>query len=323
MKLSKHVTTIALLTIASGLAPVGPASAQSQEVRVGILMMAALTNPWVAEEEGIFDQHGLDVELIEFRAGAEAVAATQAGDVDIILAIPGTAMTAIERGFDLVAIIQNETAKAETPDTASMQVLVDSDITSLADLTGKTVAMSSLFSQNSVAAMKLISDAGVDLETVQFVEIPLPSQIDVLRAGQVDVAVVVDPYTTQLQTMGLGRILAWTNVETIPEQPLGVWYARRSFVEANPELVENFAAAIKDSIDYMNADVERARAKVAEFTGLDPALVADMPLINWTYDVKLDRWQSVIEMMAAMDLISPDHDVMEYFTDQILSYVVE
>ena len=92
------------------------ASAQDTKLsplKVGVLKMAALTNPWTAKERGMFSKQGLDVTLIEFRTGNEAVAAHRGGSVDIILSIPGTAMTAVERGFDLLAISQNEVAKAK------------------------------------------------------------------------------------------------------------------------------------------------------------------------------------------------------------------
>src|SRR6476646_326100 len=86
-------------------------------LKIGILKMAALTNSWVAKQRGIFERNGLDVTLVEFRSGNEAISAHRGGSVDIVLSIPGTAMTAAERGFDLVAIAQNEIAEAKGPDT--------------------------------------------------------------------------------------------------------------------------------------------------------------------------------------------------------------
>ena len=106
-----------------------PATAQQAPapfpLRVGVLKMAALTNPWVARERGIFARNGLDVTLVEFRSGNEAISAHRSGAIDIVLSIPGTAMTAVERGFDLVAVAQNEIAQKGHPDTGSIQVLKD------------------------------------------------------------------------------------------------------------------------------------------------------------------------------------------------------
>ena len=83
-----------------------PAVAQGQApvVKVGTLKMGSLTNVWVAKQAGFFERNGLNVELVEFRNGNEAIAAHQGGSVDILLTIPGTSMAARERGFDLVLL---------------------------------------------------------------------------------------------------------------------------------------------------------------------------------------------------------------------------
>lgn len=310
------------LSVAFGVTLAAEVSAQTPSVNVGILKMAALTNPWVAQREGIFKKNGIEVKLTEFRTGNEAISALQGGSVDIVLAIPGTAMTAIERGFDLVAIGQNEVARAQGPDSGSLQVLKDSPIKSLADLTGKKVAVSGLHSQNTVGVQKVIKDAGVDLKTVQFLELPFPAQVDALRTKQVDAVATVDPYTTQLQAMGLGRVISWNYVESLPEQPLGAWFAKNAYVKRNPAVIDGFARSIRESIDYMNADPERARAAVVGFTGLDPALVKDMPLIKWDYQIKMDRWQKVIDMMKAAGSLQKDHKADAFISERLKPYVV-
>jgi NitT/TauT family transport system substrate-binding protein len=302
------------------------ASAQQEPLaplKIGVLKMAALTNPWTAKERGIFRKHGLDVTLVEFRTGNEAIAAHRGGSVDIILSIPGTAMTAVERGFDLLAISQNEVAKEKGPDSGSVQVLKDSPYRTLADLAGKKIAVSSLHSQKTVAMQMLFRRAGVDLGTLQLVEIPFPSQVDVLKSKQVDAVNTVDPYTTQLIASGMGRVVAWDYADSIPEQPLGAWFAKSTFVKSNPGVVDRFNAAIKESIDYMMADPQRARAEVVEYTGLPPLLVKDMPIIGWDYKVRADKWQAVIDMMVESGELRSNHKADEYFAEQIRPYVVK
>lgn len=316
----KHWTS--KLIVASLATALMAGSAQAQDaVRVGILKMAALTNPWVAQKEGMFKANGLDVSLVEFRAGSEAASALQGGSVDIILMIPGTAMTANERGFDMVSIFQNEVAKEKGPDSGSIQVRKDSNINSLKDLAGKRVAVSQLHSQNTVGAQMLIKNAGVDLSTVQFLELPLPTQFDALKNNRVDAVVTVDPYTTQLQVSGLGKVLSWNYVESIPSQPLGAWFVKRAYLAKNGDLVARFNKSIKESIDYMNADHDRARAKVAEFTGLNADLVKDMPLITWDYNVRPDRWQKVIDLMTVTGELQKPHKVDDYFSGPMKPYV--
>jgi NitT/TauT family transport system substrate-binding protein len=322
--MSRFVKFVAA-TAALLAAALAPAAAQEKltPVKVGVLKMAALTNPWTAKERGMFKKYGLDVTLVEFRTGNEAIAAHRGGSVDIILSIPGTAMTAVERGFDLVAISQNEVAKAKGPDSGSVQVLKDSPYQKLADLAGKKIAVSGLHSQKTVAMQTLFKRAGVDISKLQLVEIPFPSQVDALRSKQVDAINTVDPYTTQLIASGLGRVVAWDYADSIPEQPLGAWFAKSTYVKANPATIDNFNKAIKESIDFMMADPQRARAEVVAYTGLPADLVKDMPLIGWDYKVKADRWQAVVDMMVENGELKSKHKADEYFAEQIKPYVTK
>ena len=127
-----RLATIAATALLLALAGAGQPWAQQKQLvplKVGTLKQAALTDVWVAKQAGLFEKNGLDVGLTEFRSGNEAIAAQRGGHVDIVLSIPGTAMTANERGFDLVLLAQNETAKKEGPDAGSLVVLNDSGST--------------------------------------------------------------------------------------------------------------------------------------------------------------------------------------------------
>src|SRR5215218_8725793 len=83
------------------------AQEKTKQLKVGVLKIAGLANAYAAKRERIFEKNGLDVTLVEFRSGADAITAQQSGAIDIALAIPGTAMTANERGFDFLAVVQN------------------------------------------------------------------------------------------------------------------------------------------------------------------------------------------------------------------------
>jgi NitT/TauT family transport system substrate-binding protein len=315
---------LALLLTTTALLATSAAHADEKLVpmKVGIMKMAALTDPWVAQQRGIFAKNGLDVTLVEFNTGSDAVAAGQGGSVDVVLAIPGTAMTAIERGFDLVAIFQNEIAQSQSPDTGSVQVLADSPIHTLADLAGKKVAVSSLHSQNTVALQMLLKKAGVSIDSITWLEIPFPTQADLLRAHQADAIATVDPYTTQLLTTGVGRVISWNYVEAIPEQPLGVWFTKSTTLKKNPQMIEKFDASIKEAIDYMNADPTRARGEVTGFTGLSPDLVKNMPMIGWDYHVKVARWQAVVDMMHENGELTSAHKAEDFMSSAMKPYIV-
>jgi NitT/TauT family transport system substrate-binding protein len=290
------------------------------ELNVGVLKMAALTTPVIAQAEGFFRSNGLKVKLVEFKSGAEASSAMQGGDVDIALSIPGAAMTAKENGFDITAIFQNEIAKAHGPDSGAILVSADSKLTSLADLKGAKFAVSNLGSQKTVGDLKLLADAGVTREDLQLLEMPYGNMYDALRTGQLDAASVVDPYTTQLLTSGVGKVLSWDYVESLPEQPVGAFYAKSDWIKSNPDAVEAFGAAMKAAVDFANADEARAQKAVADYTGLEESLVADMPAIGWSYEVDTAKWQEVSDMLTDAGVLREKHEAKEFMSDYLLSY---
>ncbi len=317
----KPRSIFAAATAAALFLPV--AASAADKVKAGILKMSALTNLWVAKQAGIFEKNGLDVELVEFRNGNEAIAAHRGGSVDFVLSIPGTAMIAQERGFDLMLLTQNETAKASGPDAGSIMVLASSSYKSLADLAGKRVAVSALHTQMTVSVQTAFAKAGVDPSKLQLMELPFPTMGDALKAGQIDAAAHLDPWVTQLQTTGVARNVSWLYVDAVPEQPIGAWYATSAYVGKNRDITLRYVKSIQESIDYMLADEARARKNVAAFTGLDPKLTETMPINKWDWRINLDRWQATIDMMQKAGELQKPAKAEQYLSDISRQFVVK
>lgn len=296
-------------------APAGAQDAKPLPLKVGVLKQGSLTNIWVAKQAGIFARNGLDVELIEFRNGNEAIGAQRGGGVDVVQTIPGTAMVANERGFDLVLVAAGETSQAEAPDLGSIVVRKDSPIVKLADLRGKTIAISGTHTQKTVAIQKILKRVGVQPADFQFIEMPYAAQVDALRGKQVEVVASLDPWTTIFRNSDFARILAYDYLESIPEQPIGGLYARRDVAMRNAEAMNRFSRSICDVADYMLADKDRARANIAAYTGLDPALVRDVPVNKWTCKISRKNWRLVADMMYEGGELQKPFDIDAWIFD--------
>jgi len=324
VKLSKRAwLTGAFATSLAARAGRAALAQEKKSLKVGTLKISALTNVWAAQQAGIFARNGLDVELVQFRSGNEAIAAQRGGHVDIVLSIPGTAMVANERGFDLVLIAQNETAHGAPPDAGAFIVLKDSGLDNVADLAGKKFALSNLHSQLHVAAQVVLKKHGVDPANATFLEVPFSSHPAALKSKQIDVAIALDPWTTQMRTADYAKVLSWYYVESLPLQPIGGWYARADFVKTDADAVTRFATSIRDSIVYMDADAARAKTNVAAYTGLDVALLKDMPLNRWSYEIDPAKWQGVADMMHGAGELQRSHQAAEYLSDIVKPYVVK
>ncbi len=319
MRLSWRIVAVSIFVCFS------PALALAQgaplKLKVGTLKQGSLTNVYVAKQAEIFQKNGLDVELIEFRNGNEAIAAQRGGHVDVILTIPGTTMAANERGFDLMLISGSETAQATAPDTGSIVVRKDSAIRSLKDLKGKTIAISGTHTQKTVMIQALLKRNGVGADEFKWLEMPYASQVDALRGKQIEVAASLDPWTTLFRNSDFATVLAYDYAESLPEQPIGGWYARREYVAKNGEATVRFAKSMCDVAEFLGADKDRARRYIAEYTGLDAALVKEVPVNKWTCKVDVKKWQTVADMMFESGELQKKYDIEAWLADSVKPYL--
>jgi NitT/TauT family transport system substrate-binding protein len=140
-----------------------------------------------------------------------------------------------------------------------------------------------------------------------------------LQSKQVAAISVLDPWVTQITVQKIGHVLSWLYIDSIPEQPTGAWFARASFIKTHREAIDRFRKAIHESIDYMNADPDRARKNVAAYTKLSPDLVKTMPLNRWIYKIDLDKWQKVADLMTSSGELQRSYKATEFFSDLVKS----
>ena len=308
------LSVVAVVTLcAASFASTPSRSAELMTMKLGVLKLGATANVWAATRNGIFKKHGLDVTIVEVPITSQAVSVLQSKSVDVMLQIPGTMMVAKERGFDLALVGQNETAGVTPPVSNAILVQVNSPIKTVAELKGKKVATASPRGQSWAAILELFQKNGISAKEVQITEAPFPSHADLLRTGGVDAVVALDPFTTQIIKSGYGRPLSWYLIETVSDQPVGSWWALRSWALEHKETIKAFQAAVKESHELFNGNPELARKAVADFSGLKPELVRDMPPISWKSTIDTEVWQQVLDMMTRQGELTESHKASEYF----------
>ena len=85
---------------------------------------------WLGEDEGIFEKHGLDLELQTASGGAAIVPGEVSGDYDFAFSNLVSIMVAEERGIDLQVVANGVTAGDGEMDFGAVMVPEDSDIQS-------------------------------------------------------------------------------------------------------------------------------------------------------------------------------------------------
>src|SRR5205823_11317591 len=138
-------------------------------------------------------------------------------------------------------------------------VRADSPIKSAQDFEGKRVATAGLNAFLHVLFRKWMSENGGDYKKVTFTETPFAQQLDVLRSGQVDGILAVQPFLARALESNMGRVIAYY-IADLPGETLAGWYvATRKWVEANPKQAAAFAAAISDATALAEKDKDVIR----------------------------------------------------------------
>jgi NitT/TauT family transport system substrate-binding protein len=267
--------------VAATLPAALPARAQSTDaplIRIGTGPDDQATPILYAAKAGIYKKYGLNVD-VQKMAGAAAVAAALAGgSLELGKGSPIGVVTAYGRGLPFTVIGSIAFYNATHPDLA-MLVAADGPIKVPKDLEGKTFATPALGDMNSLSSENWMDANGVDRTKVKFVELPASATQAAIAQGRVDATMTYEPYLTAFTTgngPGKLRIFAYP-LDTVSKHfSSAVLFGTVSWVNEHKDLVEKFLRATQEAALYLNSHGDEASALMAEFGGLDPALVANM-----------------------------------------------
>jgi NitT/TauT family transport system substrate-binding protein len=289
--------------IAAGLATLnlgagGNAQPAKTTIQLGLLKIAGLADAYAADKLGYFAEQGLEVNVTLASSGQDLLAAVQSGKLDIVLAIPGTAMQAREKGFKVQLVLQNETSNAKAPDQAALLVKPDSPITSIKQLVGKKIAYNAIGNQSWASVRYLMLRNGVDPNSVQDLELSIPQMPGALEQGLVDAIAIVEPFMSATVAAKKGRVLSWNFVESVPNQPTGAFWATDEYIAKNPATIKKFVNAMHKSITYLTAHMDERHKMVVEWTGMKPEVVQNTIPNPWNDKVNRKDWERTIDMLV-------------------------
>ena len=114
---------------------------QAATIRVGLLRIDDSFPFYVAREEGLFDKHGVSVELVDFSSARDQATALQGGELDAVMTDPVVAALSIKGGNDM-RIVANALGAVPAEGRFLIISAPESGITEPAQLEGKTLAIS-------------------------------------------------------------------------------------------------------------------------------------------------------------------------------------
>lgn len=291
---------VVLTVVAAGCGPASEGEADAgSAVSMGIAVKNDLANaPLVlAEERGIYERYGLQVELVYFDGGGAMVQAMAGGQVDYGWVSHTPVIKAASEGAAIRIIAE----VSKTPIGWGLMVSPDSPIRTPEDLEpGMKISYTSEGALSNWLALYEAQLAGVAADELQGVPIgtSLPTIRTALENGQVDAATVLMPWGYELADEGAAR---W--VAHMPEQLSGFSYTG---INATDEALRDertsacLVGAYTETVGWMRDNPEETEQWFESNYDVDADLARRayeelVPDFNDSGALAVDRLQETIE----------------------------
>jgi NitT/TauT family transport system substrate-binding protein len=169
----------------------------------------------------------------------------------------------------------------------------DENITSVADLKGKTIYSTGQGASPEYVLRYILAENGINPDTDVTIEYKSEHAelATLMGAGKATIAVLPEPFVTTLTmqdptiTVALDLTKEWEAATGGAVQTTGCIVARKEFIEAHPQVVEEFLAAYQQSAEYTTGQLDDAAALVEKFGIIPKAAVAKqaIPRCNIVY----------------------------------------
>lgn len=237
----------ALAASSAAQARAGTPAAQ-ETITVGYTPVLIAAPLYIAIDRGYFQQEGIQINLQPIAGGTDIVAQTAAGNYNVGLGGMGPAyfnLAARARSLnqaltiEMVAPLHTERPPLATPLVVSEKAYRSGEITSVAQLKGKKVAVNA-FGATEWWLERALETGGLSERDVDVVAIPFPNIAEALDSGAIAGAMLGEPFTTLALRAGKVHIL--TNDFLDGEQPTAVYY-NIGWAKTHPRAAQGFMNA--------------------------------------------------------------------------------
>lgn len=265
----------ALSLLITTAACAGSGRSAPQSLTVGFVVDPSWAQVPVAQELGFFAQHGIDVHVINFSSGVEALQALAAGQVDVTTAADVPTAAELTRAPNIVVV-----GDGSRWNGSRIVARRSAGVTTIKDLAGRRVG-TPLGTSAAYFAETTFADQGLQAEMVQ---VPPPTSVTAASQNNVDAISVFQPYQAQvIKALGNDAI----------EFP-GAGYTQHSLYLATQDAVDHkahtlrgFFAGLQQAGTSLAANDPAALRALATATQLDQSLLAAI-LPEFDYTLRLD-----------------------------------
>lgn len=216
------------IAMAIGVAEVSPAQAAEKiSIIVGGMEKQIYLPPILCEKLGFFEEQGLDVELVNSRAGVEAENELLAGAVQGVVGFYDHTIDLQAKGKSITSVVQFSQAPGEVE---MLSTKVADAVKTPADFKGKTLGVTGLGSSTDFLTRFIVARAG--LKPGDFSLLPVGAGntfIAAIKQDQIQAGMTTEPTISQLVKRGEAQVMIDLRTPEKTAEALGGPYPAASF----------------------------------------------------------------------------------------------
>lgn len=287
----------------------GSENGEMTELTVGVLPIAPSVGIYYGIENGVFEEHGLDIELSTSNAGAAMLPAVNTQQLQFAIGNPNSVLNANDRGLDMRIVTGYSNSWAEGDDVAGVVAKADSGIDEWADLEGSTVSVNALQTQGDLTIMESVDQAGGDPTAIEFSEMPFPDMEAQLEQDNTDALWTPEPFLSRALANDDNQLVGYSFQDAIPGMPTMVSFSSGEYVDNNPEVAQAFSDAMNESLQMAEDDPEGVRAMLPEFIDLPEEAAQSLLMEELDAEIRTEQLEETGALMVKFDFISEEPDL--------------
>jgi len=221
---------------------------------------------YIAKEQGFFAEAGVNVEITLIEDIDANLQAFVDGKADAAFGLQSDAYLLASQGIPLKIIYVVDFSNGGDV------VIGKPEITTIADLRGKTVSVDKLYSFNHVFLAELLRLNGLNEEDVNIVPVIASEVPAALREGRIDAGQTWEPYKSKALAAG-NRLLATT--ADAPGIVTDVLMVKREVLEKREDDVRAVVKALFKALEFRATHETLSYAIMSEASGVPPGALRD------------------------------------------------
>ena len=293
-----------------------PIPSEKVTLKIAVLPIIDTLPMYVAEQEDLFEKYGVGVEFIPVASAPERDQLLAAGGAD------GTVNeTLAVMLFNREEIQMQVVRYALRPTRGNGHFFIlasaQSGISSIEGLRGVEIGVS----QGTIieyATERLLQAEGFAPADIKTIAVPkIPDRMALLASGELNAGVMPDPLAALAVSQG-GVIIA--DDSNFPQYGFSVISFRKDVIDADPQAVRNFLAAIEEATGLINAEPAKYKNVLSEQKLVPPPLLESYraPVFPAGGVPTLEEWNDALRWLKEKGILTRDVSYEESVNNSFL-----